>query len=75
MSVEISHTEKSFSDAMEVELSFVCPTYILFSTYDSSLTPQNVTKDHNDILLKVIFPLYKYNFNTFYSFQANISFI
>ena len=56
ISAEVFHTEKSHSDAVDVELSLACSVHTTFGTYSSTLTPQNVTKHRNhEILLKVFF--------------------
>ena len=52
LSAKISHTEKSFADAVDTELSIVCPLYLEFDNYSCSLSPQNVTNNRHDLVLK-----------------------
>ncbi|XP_028409641.1 uncharacterized protein LOC114532356 isoform X2 [Dendronephthya gigantea] len=48
MLVDISHTMKSFADAIDVELSVSCPPYIMFGSNDTrSLSSHNITKHQN----------------------------
>ena len=49
MLVEISHTAKSFADAIDVELFLSCPRYIMFESDDTRfLSSHNITKHQND---------------------------